>query len=314
MFETSKIAVIVPAHNEERLIGKVLESLPPFVTEVCVIDDCSSDRTAEMVGGRMSLDPRITLIRHDVNRGVGGALATGYKWARERGVDVAVVMAGDAQMSPADLPALLRPVLEEGVDYAKGNRLLHPLSGEIPRVRFFGNSVLSLLTKIASGYWHVADSQCGYTAIGARALQHIDWDRMYQRYGQPNDLLVTLNVHSMRVRDVEVAPVYNIGEQSGFRAHRVIWPISRLLIRKFFWRLKEKYIIRDFHPLVFFYGGAFLFSAVSMGFLVRLVMLWIRTGTAPTLTLMALLFSAGYALQSLFFAMWMDMEANKHLR
>jgi glycosyltransferase involved in cell wall biosynthesis len=314
VFEGRSICVVVPCFNEEKLIGRVLSTMPDYVAQICVIDDRSSDRSAAVVEEFRSKDPRVHLIRHEVNQGVGGAIASGYKWARDRGVDIAVVMAGDAQMNPADMPALLAPVLAGEVDYAKGNRLFHPQADRIPRTRFLGNSVLSLLTKIASGYWHVADSQCGYTAIARRALHQIDWDHMYKRYGQPNDLLVRLNVVNMRVRDVQVEPIYNIGEQSGFRAHRVIWPVARLLLRLFLWRLREKYIFKDFHPLVLFYLLAAGFGTLAAAMLVRLIVLWIAHGTAPPLTAMALMFSAGTSLQSLFFAMWMDMEANRSLR
>jgi glycosyltransferase involved in cell wall biosynthesis len=314
VFEGKRICVIVPCHNEESQVGKVISTLPAFVTDIYVIDDCSSDRTSEVVASYQAKDPRIHLIRHAVNEGVGGAIASGYKWCVAENVDVAVVMAGDAQMSPADLPALLTPVLEEHVDYAKGNRLFHLAADRIPRGRFLGNSVLSLLTKIASGYWHIVDSQCGYTAIGRRALHAIDWDCMYKRYGQPNDLLVRLNVHNMRVRDVEVEPLYDIGERSGLKPHKVIWPIGLLLLRHFFWRLKEKYILKDFHPLVLFYALALLFGGVTLLLLIRVIVLWIATGFAPPMTSMAFMFSSGMSLQSLFFAMWMDMEANKHLR
>ena len=205
-------------------------------------------------------------------------------------------------------------MLNEDVDYTKGNRLFHPHAERIPRVRFLGNAVLSLLTKVASGYWHIADSQCGYTAINSRGLHVVDWDAMYKRYGMPNDLLVLLNVHNLRVRDVEVEPIYGVGERSGFRAHRMVPPIARLLVKRFFWRLKEKYVLRDFHPLVLFYAMAFGFSAVSILLLIRLVVMWIAAGFAPPLTAMALMFSVGSALQAFFFAMWMDMEVNKSLR
>ena len=125
--------------------------------------------------------------------------------------------------------------------------------------------MLSLLTKIASGYWHVADSQSGYTAIGLSTLQKLDLDRVYPRYGFPNDLLVHLNVRDARVRDVPSRPVYNVGEQSGIRYSRVVPTISWLLLKAFFWRLKEKYVIRDFHPLVFFYVLGLLMFLVGLG-------------------------------------------------
>lgn len=314
MVKGRSICIVVPCYNEQDQIHKVITTLPDYVTHICVIDDCSKDSTSKVVEEHRAQDSRIHLIRHGVNQGVGGSIATGYKWARDQNCDVAIVMAGDAQMNPADLPTLLKPVLLEQVDYAKGNRLLHIEAARIPRVRYFGNSILSLLTKIASGYWHVADSQCGYTAISRRALSALDWDQMYKRYGQPNDLLVMLNVSNMRVRDVDVEPLYDVGERSGFRAHQMIWPIGRLLLRRFFWRLKWKYVVRDFHPLVLFYSLALLFGFVTLIFLVRLVVVWIQVGSAPELTAVATMFCFSTSLQSLFFAMWMDMEANKSLR
>lgn len=313
-FPGKSICVVVPCYKEETQIGKVITSLPRWISYICVIDDCSPDRTSEVVKEFATSDSRVHLIRHEINQGVGGAIATGYKWARDNGVDVAVVMAGDAQMNPDDLPALIAPVVEGRLDYAKGNRLFHPKAHRIPRVRFFGNSILSLLTKIASGYWHLADSQCGYTAINRRALESIEWDEMYKRYGMPNDLLVRLNVHNMRVGDVEVEPVYGVGERSGFRSRKVVWPIARLLLISFFWRLREKYVFRDFHPLVLFYALALVLGIISTLLFTRLIILWVTAGSVPQITALALTFSLTTCLQSLFFAMWMDMEANRPLR
>ncbi|MFW6116708.1 MAG: glycosyltransferase, partial [bacterium] len=230
-------------------------------------------------------------------------------------MDVAVVMAGDAQMDPADLPALLDPVVNGEADYAKGNRLFTGDAwNQIPKTRYLGNSMLSLLTKIASGYWHVADSQSGYTAINREALETIDWGAMYQRYGQPNDLLVRLNVHNFRVCDVPVTPVYNIGEDSGVRPLRMIPKLSWLLFKLFLYRMWQKYVIRDFHPLVFFYAmglGLFLPGAL-FGLYLFFYRLFVGI-IAPTSALFAVfLFVTG--LQSLFFAMWFDMEYNQGLR
>ena len=162
-------------------------------------------------------------------------------------------MAGDAQMDPTDLGRVVAPVARGEADYVKGNRLFRGESWQmIPHYRYLGNAVLSLLTKIASGYWHIADSQSGYTAIARIALERLDLDHIYTRYGMPNDLLVKLNVGNFRVRDVSVRPVYHVGETSGIRLRKVIPTIAWLLLRGFCWRLKEKYILRDFHPLVFF--------------------------------------------------------------
>jgi hypothetical protein len=160
----------------------------------------------------------------------------------------------------------------------------------------------------------VADSQTGYTAINKEALHTIDWDKMYKRYGQPNDLLVKLNVYNFRVRDVPVRPVYDIGEQSGIKVRKVIFSIGWLIIKLFAWRLKEKYIIRDFHPLVFFYLLGFILLAVSSLFFISIIYLWIANGVAPELSILGWMFCFATGLQSIFFAMWFDMETNKELR
>jgi len=236
MYKDHSICAVIPAYNEASQLGKVIETMPDYIDQLVVIDDASQDGTALAVKKYQAHNEKIILIEHQINQGVGGAIASGYKWARDNGIDIAVVMAGDGQMDPLDLPALLDPVVNEGVDYAKGNRLF---TGEayakIPKVRYFGNAFLSLLTKMSSGYWHVADSQSGYTAINAKALLTIDWDKMYKRYGQPNDLLIRLNQYDFRVRDVQTRPVYNVGEQSGIKLSRVIPKIVWVLF-KGFWR------------------------------------------------------------------------------
>lgn len=315
MYKGQTVAIVVPSFNEETQIEDVVATMPDFVDHIIVVDDSSTDRTVEIVERLAAGEPKIVLLKHAKNQGVGGAIATGYEWARDNGADVAGVMAGDGQMDPVDLPDLLDAVVEDGVDYAKGNRLVYADAYHIvPKTRFFGNSILSLLTKIASGYWHVADSQTGYTMIGRTALHVVPWDLMYKRYGQPNDLLVTLNVFNFRVRDVPVKPVYNIGEKSGIKISRAVFSISGLLFRKFLWRLKEKYIIRDFHPLVFFYFLGFLLGSIGFLFLSRLAYLWIKTGNVPELSLISMLFAFTMGLQFTVFAMWFDMDANKHLR
>jgi glycosyltransferase involved in cell wall biosynthesis len=282
---------------------------------IVIVNDCSKDETSNVVRQHSDYSAgKVTLLEHQVNQGVGGAIATGYKWARDNEYDIAVVMAGDGQMAPEDLPAILDPVVDGQADYSKGNRLVTgDAFNKIPKIRFFGNSVLSLLTKIASGYWQVADSQTGYTAINRYGLEIIDWDKMYKRYGQPNDLLVKLNVAEMRVIDVPIEPVYNVGEKSGIKVRKVIFTIGSLLVRLYFWRLKEKYIIRNFHPLVFFYAFGLLSLALSVILFVRLIILWVAHGHVPEITFLSWLFTFSIGFNSLFFAMWFDYDENKHL-
>jgi len=312
------VRVVVPAYNEERLIERVLETMPAMVDQIIVVDDCSQDRTAEILeGAKARLGARLRVVRHKSNAGVGASIVTGYKASVEDAVgnDLVAVMAGDAQMDPDELPRLLVPLLRDVADYTKGNRLF---TGEawaiIPRHRYLGNAVLSLLTKIASGYWHVADSQSGYTAITTDTLRVIKLDRLYPRYGFPNHLLVELNNYDFRVRDVPIRPIYNIGEVSGIRLPKVVPTLSWLLIKCYFWRMKEKYIIRDFHPLIFFLVMGLMLS--GGGFLLGLYILYLRITTgalAPNVVIFdALCLISG--MQMLFFAMWMDMEHNKGLK
>jgi glycosyltransferase involved in cell wall biosynthesis len=316
MYEGKTVAVVVPAHDEETLIGRTLGTMPELVDRIVVVDDASTDATAERVAEiAAGCGGRIVLLRHERNQGVGGAIATGYEWVRDQGCDVAVVMAGDAQMDPADLPALLDPVVSGRADYAKGNRLF---TGEawkvIPRVRYLGNSVLSLLTKIASGYWQVADSQCGYTAISRRALGTIDWTRTYRRYGQPNDLLVRLNVYDFPVVDVPVRPVYGIGERSGVKPLRMIPRLALLLFRLFLLRMGQKYVIRDFHPLVFFYALGVLLALPGLALGLYLVAYRIFTGPVAATSALFAMFLLVSGLQLVLFAMWFDMDHNRRRR
>ena len=314
MVDEKRVAVVVPAHNEEHLIEQTLAGVPEFVDRVFVVDDASTDGTATRV--RETSDGRVQLLAHERNGGVGAAIVTGYRQALEEGIDVTCVMAADNQMDPADLLTLVEPVARGEVDYAKANRLV---SGEawnlIPRSRYLGNAVLSLLTKIASGYWHVADSQAGYTALSLAALQRLDLDRLYRRYGFPNDMLVHLNVQNARVRDVPSRPIYGVGESSGIRIRHVAPRIAWLLGKGFWWRLVQKYVIRDFHPLVFFYALGTLMTLVgfALGLLVTVLRLgWGNEITTPTIVLVALLLVSGT--QFTLFAMWFDQEANKELR
>jgi len=315
MYLERSIAVVVPAYNEEALIGKTLGSIPEFVDKIIVVNDASSDKTRDIVSEKAQEDNRIILIEHEVNQGVGGAIVTGYKMARDLKIDVSVVMAGDAQMDPNDLVRIIEPVATGSADYTKGNRLFYGDAWHmIPHHRYMGNAFFSLMTKIASGYWHIADSQSGYTGISLIALQRINLDKIYKRYGMPNDILIKLNQHDFRVRDVHIRPVYNVGEKSGIRVYQVIPRISWLLFKGFWRRLFFKYVIRDFHPLIFFYLLSFLLLGACIPLAFRLFYVWSVTGDVPDINAMALLFAAISGLQTLFFGMWFDMDYNKNLR
>jgi hypothetical protein len=193
-------------------------------------------------------------IRHAENRGVGAAIKTGYRRAYDDGIDVVAVMAGDGQMDPDLLPAILDPVVSGRADYAKGNRLLSEDHTEgMSGWRLFGNALLTLLTKISSGYWKMMDPQNGYTAISRRALDRIDLDAVFDDYGFANAMLVHCNVADLRVADVPTPARYG-DEESHIRYSTFVPQLSALLARGFGWRLQRKYLLRDFHPLAFLYG------------------------------------------------------------
>ncbi|MBA3716813.1 MAG: glycosyltransferase family 2 protein [Actinobacteria bacterium] len=313
MFEGKTVAVVVPAYNEEPLIGTTLGGIPEFVDRVIVVDDGSRDGTRERV--RALADGRVELVEHGDNRGVGAAIVSGYRRALEERIDVTCVMAADNQMDPDDLAAIVEPVARGEVEYSKANRLFTGRAWElIPRHRYLGNAGLSFLTKIASGYWHVADSQSGYTAISLGALEELDLERIYPRYGFPNDMLVHLNVVGARVRDVPSRPVYGVGERSDIKLWKVVPTISWLLLKAFMWRLKTKYVIRDFHPLVLFYvlGIALTLAGLGLGITVTVLRILGNGITPATVVLVALLLISG--IQFLLFAMLFDMESNRDLR
>lgn len=267
------------------------------------------------IGNNDDENNKIVLINHKVNAGVGAAIASGYKWAKDHNIDCTAVMAGDGQMDPGELRSICLPVVEHGIDYVKGNRLIHRSALlVIPKIRYLGNSVLSILTKIASGYWHVSDTQTGYTAISHQALSAIRIHDIYKRYGMPNDMLVKLNISMCSLQEVEIKPVYNVGEKSKMKILNVIPKISLLLVKCFFQRLYFKYLFRDFHPLFLLYHLAFLLGiiAIPFGFDILRASLF-ENYSVSNQGLLIFIFLTISSFQSLLFAMWMDIQDNERL-
>jgi len=243
MYQGYKLAIVVPAYNEESLIAETLKSMPPEADLIYVIDDASTDATRQIV--QTFVNGQIKLLGNSHNQGVGAAIVAGYKKVLADGMDITIVMAGDNQMDRKYLPELLAPLIEGKADYAKGSRLLKPEHHKgMSKWRFFGNWVLTLLTKIASGYWKVEDPQNGYTAITRTALRRIDLNKIYPRYGYCNDLLVKLNIAGCQVCDVPIPACYG-REKSKIRYGKYIATVAPLLLRGFLLRLKRKYLDRS---------------------------------------------------------------------
>ncbi|WP_256687768.1 glycosyltransferase [Halococcus qingdaonensis] len=272
MYNDKRVGVVIPAHNEEAFVGRVIETLPAYVDRVYAVDDCSTDDTwaeiqrhaeranrsrreeTTLADGGATFEGVVEPIRHETNHGRGGATKTGYRHALDDDIDVVAVMDADGQMNPDMLARIVEPVAEGWADYAKGTRLLHRDRKQMSNWRFFGNSLLTYLTKISSGYWGMSDPQNGFTAISGDALARIDIDGLYDDYGFLNDMLTTLNIHQFRVADVSHPAVYG-EEQSGIRYSTFVPRLSVLLARNFVRRLVARYVIHDFHPLILLYSA-----------------------------------------------------------
>jgi len=316
--------VVLSYINEQRSIGKTIRE------GHCKIDDNQYERAEKLLRDKQQKDiqyythseianlypdtDRIILINHLKNSGVGAAIARGYKWCLDHAIDCTAVMAGDGQMDPSELEKICAPVLTEDIDYVKGNRLIHGGARLVmPKTRFLGNSILSILTKVASGYWHVSDTQTGYTAISLSALNAIKIHEIYPRYGMPNDLLVKLNIAFCTIKEIKIKPVYNIGESSKMKVHKVIPRIAWLLFKSFFKRLWVKYLFRDFHPLFLLYHFAIAVGIMSLPYTIKVLMITFSQETVSPTTMLAFFFLFTSSFQSLLFAMWMDIQDNERL-
>lgn len=304
----------MPAHNEELLIAETLSGVPKFVGKIFVVNDASTDKTGQIIKRLAKNNKRIVLISHKENQGLGATLSTGYIAALKAKIDVIAVMAGDNQMDPTELTRVVNPIIDGKTDYVKGNRLLEPdVAAVMPKYRLVGNAVATILTKFATGYWGVIDPQCGYTAISYEALSKIDIKSLKRGYGYNADILTRLNILNFSVTDVPVTPVYG-KEKSGIKFTRYVVDVCWLLLKLFLKRMKDKYLVRDFHPLIFFYLMSFVnVFLVSLPLVVRFIYLYAKYGYAPQTTLIILSFTATIGFFSFFFATWMDMEDNKKL-
>ena len=224
---------MIPARNEEAFIAEVVATMPAFVDHVVLVDDGSSDAT--VARAREVATPRLDVVSHARSRGVGAAIVRGYRHALEAGADVVAVMAGDGQMHPVDLAALVEKVARNEADYVKGNRFAHPDVWRVmPLHRHVAGSVFAWLTRLAAGLERLSDSQCGFTAIGRNALKSLDLDALWPGYGYPNDLLGALALRQLRNEEVVVRPVYR-GEQGGLRPWHVgtvTWHVGRVAWRR----------------------------------------------------------------------------------
>jgi dolichol-phosphate mannosyltransferase len=297
MYEGQRVAAVVPALNEAAHIGDVLRHMPPCVDDVIVVDDGSTDGTA--AAAEAAGDPRVQIIRHPVPGGVGRATVAGAQRALEIGADLVVKVDGDGQMDPAQITVLLEPLVRNGYDYAKGNRFLHPIAlRQMPRHRLVGNFLMTFLTKLASGYWHIFDPQNGYVAITAATLRALNLADLSPGFFFENDMLIRLNILNCRVKDVAMPAQYG-SENSSLRVNRILATFPFYLARGFWTRIWEKYMLRDFSPIAMFWvtGFPLMVFGGTLGLITWGHSLWSgRPASSGTVMLSVLPFLIGFEL------------------
>lgn len=318
MYREKKIALVIPAYNEEKLIKPTLERVPELIDKIYVIDDCSTDNQYEVILQCAEKDSRVECLRHETNQGPGGAIITGYLKSSNDGYDITVVVGGDNQMPLNEAPHLLDPIVDGKAHYTKGNRfLLGQLDDtleKMPKIRLIGNWMVTALTKIASGYYKIMDFVDGFTAISKEAIDLIDWRKAWKRYGYPMDFLIRMNGYGFKAMDIPRTAIYVQGErQSQIKGFKYFLQVTPMIIRGFLWRLRFKYLYRDFHPLFLFFYLSFILLPIGFGLGLYLVIDRLFFGgfvvTGSKSILAALLILIG--LQFLLFAMFFDMEEGK---
>ena len=307
MYDGQRVAVVVPAYQEERLIADTLRGIPDFVDHVVVVDDASADGTSE--AARAVDDVRVEVMRLEHNEGVGGAIITGHRRAMERGADIMVVMAGDNQMDPDELPRLLTPITQGGYGFAKGNRFYATGGrGGMPAHRVFGNMLMTFLNKASSGYWNIVDPQNGYTAVTRQALEMVPLDRVAKRYQFENDLLVWLNIANVRATDVNIPARYG-DEVSTIRLSTEVPRIMWQMYTGFWRRVWFKYFLWSFSPIAVMLVAGMLFTLIGLavGAWTTVIALSGESPSAGTTILSVVPFMSGFYL--LIQAMVLDIQA-----
>jgi len=308
VYEDRVIAAVVPAHNEAAHIRDVISGLPAIVDHIVIVDDKSADDTAQLA--ETSGDPRVHVIRHERNTGVGGAIISGHKRALELGADIDVIFAGDDQMDPAYLEALLDPIVDEGYGFTKANRFYSSTSYQgMPAYRVFGNVILSLANKAASGYWNLFDPQNGYTATSAEVLRRLDLDAISQGYEFENDFLLNLNILDVRARDIPIPARYG-SEVSGIKLRKVIPAIGGMLFAGFFRRVFLKYVVGSFSPIALFLFSGLLLWLWSAVFGAWTIYETIGPGSATTGTVLLAVVPFLMGFQLILTALTLDIQAS----
>src|SRR3989344_8198359 len=314
MYCGKKISLVIPAHNEEKLIVPTLKNVPRLIDRIYVIDDASTDNMFNVVRDLQKKDKRIKIIKHGKNQGPGVGIIHGYRKSSEENYDITVVVGGDNQMDLSEVKKFLDPIVNNEADYTKGNRFMHGSAFKgMPAKRFIGNSILSFLTKFASGYWKLFDTQDGYTAISKKMIDKVDWSKAMVGYGYVSDFIILLNVYNAKIKDIPRKAIYLPGErQSQIKIVKYMLKVGPRVIKKFFWRLTTKYIFQASLALTFMYYFGLLFFLAGFILALKIGYDGLTGNVSPNQAILSsLLLISG--IQFFLFAVFFDMENNKHL-
>jgi len=274
MYKQHTIAVVIPTYKVKLHIKQVVATLPEFIDYIIVVDD----KCPQMSYKEVEFLKKIYIVQHKENQGVGGAVKSGYKKAMQLGADIVVKVDGDGQMEPKYIEHLIIPIISNCCDYTKGNRFKDfKALKSMPKIRLIGNSILSFLIKIASGYWKIMDPTNGFTAISSKVLRDLDFDKIDNRYFFESDMLINLNIENCVVCDISIPAKYG-DEISNLNIKKVVLKFPMKIIKGFFKRIIFKYYIYNFNmvsvyliigfPMLVFgclYGGFEWIKSINSG-------------------------------------------------
>ena len=245
MVDNKKIVVVIPAYKVAMHIENVIRAVPSFVDEIIVVDDGCPENSGAIVEELKF--PNVTIIYNHINQGVGGAVMSGFLEAINNDADIVIKIDGDGQMDCSYISKLIKPIIEGCVDYTKGNRFMDfEALKKMPKIRLFGNSILSFLLKIASGYWNIMDPTNGFIAINREALMNLNMKKISKRYFFESDILINLNIYNIRVKDISIPAKYG-SEKSSLNIIKTVFEFPPLIFKGLFKRIFLKYYIYDFN-------------------------------------------------------------------
>lgn len=312
MYKNLSIGVAVPAYNEEKLIKKTLTTMPDFVDCIVVINDSSSDDTLSIIKQLAKKDKRIHVINNEVNRGIGYSLTAGLKEAVKLGSDRVAVMAGDAQMDPDQLAPMLDAMEKRDLDYIKGNRFTHfEALKSMPTYRRLGNTVVTILTKFATGYYSIFDTQNGYVVYTADSIRRMPWHLIGDRYEFENTILIGLSIIDAKVGDFPMPAIYG-EEKSTIKLFSTTMRVLKVLFKGFWQRMYYKYVLYGFHPIaLFLFTGLLLFLSGIVGSILLVIDRVVHLVTPTSGTVMLVVLPVILGVQLLLTALVMDTIEEK---